>query len=125
MLIYKPGATEPEIKIFRTAPTLDDLKDGIGGGFLELVPGFHSIEHDGELHRCMAFVDEEGKLDYRTSGVKKNGPDQTNNFASVLWDKALRRKGHPGLIGPDGRAVDWLVGQIAVVYGDDEFMGSL
>ena len=33
--------------------------------------------------------------------------------------------GGPGLLRRDGTAVDYLVGQIAIVFGDDEFMEAL
>lgn len=96
-------------------PTLQLLKAAIGGGYLEAVPGFDTIEHAGELHRCVAFCDEEGKLNSLP----------INNWATMLWDKAMRRAGGPGLLQRDGTAADVLVGQIAIVIGDDEFMEAL
>jgi hypothetical protein len=70
--------------------------------------------------------DEQAKLDYRTSGKDKRAPDELNSWASVLWHRALRRDGHPGLINPiNGMAADHLRGLIAVLYGDDEFMEAL
>jgi hypothetical protein len=125
MLIYRPGKTEPEVREFDRAPDEGDLKDGIGGGWLEMVPGFTSITYRDELRSCVALVDEEGKLDYRTSGLKKSAPDETNQWATLLWDRALKRAGHPGLITPDGQVADYLVGQVAVLFGDREFMDAL
>ncbi len=122
MLIFKPDVSEPEIRKFARAPDLGDLKDAIGGGWLEKVPGFGSIEHQGELHACVALVDEEGKLNHRSSGVQRSAPDRVNNCATLKWDAALRRAGHPGLLTPFGNLADYLVGQVAVLYGDDEFM---
>jgi hypothetical protein len=125
MLIYRPYQREPEVRRFAHPPDLGDLKDAIGGGWLEKVPMFHSIEHEGELHPCVALADEEGKLDYRTSGKKESAPDPVNNWATLLWDSALKRGGHPGLLTPTGAVADYLVGAVAVLYGDAEFMGSL
>jgi hypothetical protein len=97
-------------------PKLELLKNAIGGGYIELVPGFDTIEQKpGEVVKCVAFCDEEGKL---------NGLP-ANTYATILWDKALRRHGGPGLLQRDGTAVDVLVGPIAIVIGDDEFMEAL
>ena len=98
------------------APQLETLKAGVGGGWIELIPQFDSYEvAPGEVVSCVAFCDEEGKLKNLT----------TNNIATVLWDKAMRRAGGPGLLQRDGTAADYLVGQIAIVFGDDEFMEAL
>jgi hypothetical protein len=125
MLIFKPGAREPEVRRFTRALDLGDLKDGIGGGWLEKVPGFGSIEHEGKLHQCIALADEKGKLNHRSSGKQAGGPDATNDWATLQWDAALRRAGHPGLLTRFGNVADYLVGQIAVIYGDVEFMETL
>jgi hypothetical protein len=125
MLIFRPNNHEPEARAFTHAPDIGDLKDAIGGGWLEAVPGFASIEHDGALQRCVAFCDEEGKLDYRSSGKAASKPDPVNSLATVLWDKALRRATHPGLMNRGGLLADHLRGDICVLYGDDEFMESL
>ena len=90
-------------------PTLPWLKEGIGGGYLEVVPHWTSIKVDGKEHRCWAFCDEDGKL--------KQLP--VNNLATEIWDKCMRRTVGCGC-GPD-----YLVGSIAVVYGDPEFMEAL
>jgi hypothetical protein len=96
-------------------PTLDKLKDAIGGGYIELVPLFNSFPHGDQVVSCIAFCDEDGKL--------KHMP--LNKPATALWDAALRRAGHPGLITPDGKVADMLVGTIAVVFGDKRFMAAL
>jgi hypothetical protein len=126
ILIFKPNASEPEIRDFVRALDLDDLKDAIGGGWIEAVPGFHSIELDDKLHRCVVLVDEEGKLGHRTSGKPTpSPPDPPNPTATKLWHLALRRLGHPGLVAPGGGLADYLCGQVAVVIGDDEFLSAL
>jgi hypothetical protein len=109
----KADGSRNEISI--AAPTLDELKAAIGGGYIELVPLFNTFERDGQLVDCVAFCDEEGKL--------KDMP--INQEATVRWDAALRRAGYPGLIKPDGRIADMLVGTIAVVFGDKRFMAAL
>ena len=69
VLIYKPRRSHPEVRRFDRMLELGDLKDAIGGGWLEKVPGFNSIEHEGKLHRCVAMVDEEGKLKGLNTGT--------------------------------------------------------
>jgi hypothetical protein len=109
-----PDGSRNEIAI-DGPPTLDKLKDAIGGGYMELVPLFNSIEHGGAVVPCVAFCDEDGKL--------KHMP--LNRPATALWQQALLRAGHPGLITPDGKVADVLVGTIAVVFGDKRFMAAL
>jgi hypothetical protein len=117
ILIYKPGAVEPEVRSFTRALDLDDLKDAIGGGYLEHVPSFDTIEHDGKLRRCVVLCDEHGKLDYRPGKPGRHLPDPPNETATALWVLALRRRGYfPS---------DYFVGQIAIVIGDAEFMEAL
>lgn len=87
-------------------PTLDQLKAAVGGGNVELVPGFDTIEHEGKVVPC---------------AVKGQ---RINHDATILWDAALLRAGYPGLLKPDGRMADILFGQVAVVFGDAEFMAA-
>jgi hypothetical protein len=117
MLVFLPTEREPEIRKFSRAPELAELKAAIGGGWLEMVPMFDTIEHEGQLHKCVAFCDEEGKLDYRTSGKSASAPDARNEWATMLWDQALRRR-KLGL-------GDYLSGRVCVLFGDGEFMQSL
>ena len=115
ILTIKPGRALSTVLEFDRAASLPQLKTAIGGGHLEVVPRFNSIEYEGEVRSCIAFCDEDGKY--------KNLP--TNNRATLAWQTALRRTGHQGLLDARGRAVDWLVGDIAIVFGDDEFMEAL
>ena len=71
-----------------------------------LVPGFDTIEHEGKVVPC---------------AVKGQ---RINHDATILWDAALLRAGYPGLLKPDGRMADILFGQVAVVFGDAEFMAA-
>ena len=109
ILIFKPHADAPEVTTVDVPPDLQLLKTAIGGGYLEVVPRFNRIGHDGVKHRCVAFCDEDGKL--------KQLP--YNRAATMLWDAEMRRAYGCGC-GPD-----YLVGPIAVVFGDKEWMDAL
>lgn len=110
-------ATEPvDPAVARdVARMLAKMKAGIGGGWLEKVPGFNSIKIGKETHDCVALCDEDGK--------RKQMP--FNQTATVMWQEALLAQGHPGLCTPDGALADYLVGPIVILYGDQEFMEVL
>jgi hypothetical protein len=109
ILIYKTGTTIPEVQEIEGSPTLNVLKAAIGGGYLEAVPYFNIIKRDGKWVRCAAFCDEDGK--------SKQLP--VNMPATQLWDIAML------LTKGCNASPDFLVGQVAVVLGDDEFMEAL
>ena len=110
MIVIHPSDKDAlDVHQFGRAITLDELKAGIGGGYLELVPGFTTIGVAGVVMDCVAFCDEDGK--------RKELP--LNQAATQFWQVALERKG-VRLALPDQ-----LVGNIAVVFGDREFMDSL
>lgn len=99
-----------------TSCMLQKMKRGIGGGYIEKVPGFDYIMIDNVTHHCVALCDEDGK--------RKEMP--VNKRATILWDAALKMRGHPGLIvAATGQIADVLVGPIVVLYGDKEFMEAL
>jgi hypothetical protein len=110
-------ATEPvDPAVARdVARMLAKMKVGIGGGWLEKVPGFNSITIGKEKHDSVALCDEDGKIKQMSFNQK----------ATMMWHEALRAQGHPGLCTPDGRLADYLVGTIVVLYGDQEFMEAL
>jgi hypothetical protein len=91
------------------APDLSEIQGHLGGGYLERVPGFTTIAHKGEVHRCVAFADEDGKM--------KALP--TNHYATTLWKFAGTRT------NPDLMLMERLCGPVVVLYGDDEFMAAL
>jgi hypothetical protein len=110
----KPDGSRTET-VIEGPPTLDRLKDAIGGGYIEAVPLFTTFNHGDQIVNCVAFCDEDGKY--------KHMP--INRPATALWDEALRRVSHPGLIAPDGSVADYLVGTVAIVFGDKRFMAAL
>jgi hypothetical protein len=89
-------------------PELKYFTDAVGG-YIEVVPYFTSIVWDGQLHECVAFCDEEGK-------IKRKEP---NVSADLFWRMAQERAGLKMMID------DYLVGDICVVFGDKEFMREL
>jgi hypothetical protein len=109
MIIIDPAQEGPRAIPFDREPSLDQLKAGVGGGYLELVPGFTTIPWGGIVMDCCAFCDEQGKL--------KGLPH--NQIATDLWYHAVQRQG--GALPP----ADVLIGPIAVLFGDREFMAAL
>lgn len=79
---------------------LEDLNKAVGG-YIELVPYFN----DYKGVNCRAFCNEYGKI----NGLPYNEP------ATALWERAFGKSVRP----------DFLVGSIAIVTGDREFMSEL
>lgn len=79
---------------------LEDLQKTVGG-YIELVPFF--TQYEGRP--CRAFCNEYGKLNQ----LPYNEP------ATALWEQVFGRSVRP----------DFLVGSIAIVTGDREFMEEL
>lgn len=97
------------IKEVSGSPSLQLLKEAIGGGLIETVPYFDSIiTHTGQLKKCVAFVDEEGKLKGQAINV----------MANKLWHQAQQRRGHAPI-------QDVLVGKVCIVWGDEAWMREL
>ena len=107
-LIYQPGVVAPEIVDLCSAQDVSSLGflQRHVGGFIEVIPHFVTIEHNGRTHRCVAFCNEDGKL--------LDLPP--NPGADRLWQRALGYR-------LEGR--DYLVGTIVVVFGDQDFMAEL
>jgi len=96
------------------SPTLHDLQTGIGGGHIQIVPYFTTIFFGGALRQCFAFCDEDGK--------GKGLP--FNERATSAWQKCLQRQGK-SLFDARGQLLDYLVGKIAIVWGDEAFMQEM
>lgn|SRR5262245_46980219 len=107
MVTFAAGEAQ-RIREFDRAPTLDELKTAIGGGWIESVPYFDHIEWRGRWRKCWTICDEEGKLKRLL----------VNPYATMLWAKSLSKHGAV-------RLDDVLVGPVAVLFGDDEFMATL
>jgi hypothetical protein len=113
MIVFHPDKPEPDLREFDRPLTLDELRDAVGGYF-EPVPRFKTIAYGGTVLDCIAFCNENGKEDHLP----------INDRATIIWNMALRRVGQE-LYDPSGIPKDWLVGNVAVVFGDREFMREL
>jgi hypothetical protein len=110
MLIISPDpGTAPRLVALDRAPELAELKDALGGGYLEAIPGFDNIIQDGLIRPCLALCNEEGKLQELP----------INHQAQTLWVNALARR--HGTSDPR----DILVGPVVILSGDKEFMAEL
>jgi hypothetical protein len=109
--IQPNGVQTTEIRL--TAPTLQELKDRVGG-YIEIVPNFVTFKGiGGAIVPCVAFCDEEGLL----KGLPFNWR------ASNDWKDALMRgKGQTSVALGVQPA---LHGNVLVVTGDKAFMGAL
>lgn len=103
MMITVDG--ERTVRTYDKSPSLADLKAGLDGGRIELVPYFNRIEYQGKVRECIAFCNDEGKL----CGLP------SNQIATNLWYK----------VAPQMAYHDYLVGPIIVLWGDEAFMRSL
>jgi len=106
MLIFRPHQREPRIVDLDAAPWMADVEFVLRGP-VEKVPGFFSIQHDGAVHRCVAFA------------LRNRASRSLNVAATIAWDAALRRDMGVGLMRHDGTHADHLAGPVAVIVGSD------
>jgi hypothetical protein len=103
MLSYQPGENMPIVMELTEPPAAELIHHAVGGG-MKLVPHFDVIRWNGELRSCVVFCNEEGKLQQLP----------VNIYATMLWWMSCETK-------PD----DVLVGSVAVIFGDEEFMTNV
>src|SRR3954469_18068193 len=102
-IIIQPGDTSlRSVKIvdLEVTPELPFLSEAVEGP-IEVVPYFDQLGQD----RCVAFCNEEGKLQYR----------EPNYLAHSLWELAVGRK----------ITTDLLVVPICIITGDHAFLEAL
>lgn len=91
------------IEPLSNSPSLDWLQSKVGGN-IEAVPYWDTIADDKGTHKCVVFCNEEGKLNQLPF----------NDVATHFWH---RYQSQP--------VSDFLVGNIVIIWGDDELMESL
>jgi hypothetical protein len=101
LTIYADPLSEVDVTEFNSSVPLEALNKAVAG-HIELVPYFNKIEHRGEVHQCVVFCNEEGKLHKL----------KYNPLATALWKQCVDMD-------------DMLVGDVAVLYGDEEFMEAI
>ena|ERR1700760_3969519 len=104
-----PGVPHRLIRLDRPI-TQEEIQTAVGGP-VEVIPNFDTVVQDGRIQLCYAFCDEEGQAKRRPS----------NHWASVLWSQALVRRYGYGQANLD----DEIVGSVALLTGDTEFMQAL
>jgi hypothetical protein len=98
------GLTEMETVTEVTDPSVLSQLREVVGGYIEVVPRFSKFALDDRTVTCVAFCNEMGKL--------HNLP--YNMRATELWHTQLGFDPH-----------DVLAGDVAIVWGDEEFMNEL
>lgn len=107
ILVYTPTSIHPEEFIIDDPPDLKLLQAHVKGN-IELIPLFDTIVINNELCKCVAFCNEEGKLQDL----------EVNATATSMWASAMLKSGHM-------LAGDMLVGNVAVVIGDNELLEAM
>jgi hypothetical protein len=108
LLVYEPTDCQPR-NMAVDGPPGDALLRQAVGGEVEDIPGFNSIFYEGDLHRCVAFCNEQGK----GLGLPQNA------WATALWHTSLRHQGYErGLRREDGTVADRLVGNVVIVFDE-------
>jgi hypothetical protein len=118
-MLYTPNTSQPEINEALTDPDLSFLQYSVNG-YIEPVPHWYTVEIGGQVQSCVAYCNEEGKLNQLP----------INYTATAAWHKALKRVTKPdgtrafpnGLFGADGEPADLLVGNVIVVTGEMSFL---
>ena len=113
LLVFQPHAL-PQVTEFSRPPTLEEVQAAVGGD-LQVVPGFRSIRYGNVVMDCVALCNANGKL----KGLAMN------NLATIAWKEGLRRAIEAGLWRSKVMPTDPLVGTVAVLFGDREFMDAL
>jgi hypothetical protein len=92
-------------------PTAEELRE-IVSGYIEMIPYWThlSVASKNIDSDCVGFCDSDGK----TIGNKLS-----NELATAIWEVDLNRKG----MSAKGR--DYLVGDIVLVWGDQELLDNL
>ena|SRR5882672_2051760 len=108
-LIYPPEPDKPVRTVELTDPKCLRFLQSEVDGFVEVVPHFNHVVHEGVRQPCVVFCNENGKLERLPY----------NGRATVLWEDALPPP-HT-LLNP----VDFLVGTIVVLICDEEFREEL
>ncbi|MET4190749.1 MULTISPECIES: hypothetical protein [unclassified Bradyrhizobium] len=107
-VIHPDGTVES--KVLDHAAKLDDLKSAIGGGYMEKIPRFTKFKTDTGVVDCIALCDEDGSR-------KNMSPNRT---ATLAWSASLAATDPAQPV-----VLNTLVGPVAILYGDKEWMKAL
>ena len=113
LLVFQPHSL-PQVTEFSQPPSLEQVQSVVGGD-LQLVPGFRTIRYGAVVMDCFALCDANGNH----QGLP------INNLATIAWKQALHRAVDAGLWRSEVMPTDLLVGTVAVLFGDREFMDAL
>jgi hypothetical protein len=102
---------EIETREIDRPPTGDEIHNFVDG-YIEVVPYWNELVVPSAkiMSKCVAFCDESGK----TTGNKL-----PNERATIMWEATLNRQ------GKSCKGMDHLVGDICVIWGDQELLDNL
>ncbi|MBS3648834.1 DUF3846 domain-containing protein [Pseudaminobacter sp. 19-2017] len=109
LTVKTTGEVETRDWVDRT-PDLKFMQTAVGG-YIEVVPLLDLVEHDGTIHKCVAFCDEDGKRKQK----------DLNREATLRWYRGLEGKG----FNPRRQHLDVLVGDVLFIWGDKSLMDQL
>jgi hypothetical protein len=109
ILYASPSATARKVQLDRPV-TQEEIQDAVGGS-IGFITNFDTISQDGKVSLCYAFCDEEAR--------SRNRP--LNRVATTLWSQALVRRFGCG----QAELPEVLLGSVALITGDSEFMEAL
>jgi len=113
LLVFQPYGV-PQVREFSHPPSQEEVQAVVGGD-LQVVPGFRTIRYGAVVMDCVALCDAKGNLEDLAM----------NNLATIAWKEALRRAIDAGLWRSEVMPTDPLVGTVAVLFGDPEFIDAL
>jgi hypothetical protein len=128
VLTYYPLQSDVAVMEMDRPLTPEMLRAAVGCPYPQRVPYFDTIEYNGAIHDCIAFVPF---LDAEFPPPQSDLDQPLNEVALGLWDAAFRRSKHPDPIIAHliskGRRVDDvssgpIYGPVLVVFGDKEFV---
>ncbi len=109
IIMANPGSTTRIIPLDRPV-TQQEIQDAVGGP-IGFISNFNTIIQEGTISLCYAFCDEQARHRQRPQ----------NRAATTMWSQALVRRFGYG----QAELPEVLLGSVAIITGDSEFLEAL